>query len=55
MIGAVLMAMIGLLNILGENSCESFDGTPCAVKAARTVWAGGKVGDSVCLSKTKIY
>ncbi|EOJ49555.1 hypothetical protein WM7_00569, partial [Enterococcus faecalis EnGen0361] len=22
-----------------------FDGTPCAVKVARTVWNGGKVGD----------
>jgi len=22
-----------------------FDGTPCAVKVARTVWSGGKSGD----------
>lgn len=24
-----------------------FDGTPCAVKAARTVWSRGKVGDHI--------
>jgi hypothetical protein len=24
-----------------------FDGTPCAVKAARTVWSGGKGGDYI--------
>ena len=24
-----------------------FDGTPCAVKAARTVWSGGKSGDYI--------
>ena len=24
-----------------------FDGTPCAVKVARTVWAGGKVRDNI--------
>lgn len=24
-----------------------FDGTPCAVKAARTVWIGGKGGDDI--------
>ena len=24
-----------------------FDGTPCAVKAARTVWSRGKVGDYI--------
>ena len=23
-----------------------YDGTPCTVKAARTVWSGGKVGDN---------
>ena len=23
------------------------DGTPCAVKAARTVWSGGKLGDHI--------
>jgi len=27
-----------------------FDGTPCAVKAARTVWSRGKAGDHIkCL------
>ena len=24
-----------------------FDGTPCAVKAARTVWSRGKAGDHI--------
>lgn len=24
-----------------------FDGTPCAVKIARTVWGGGKPGDDI--------
>ena len=24
-----------------------FDGTPCAVKVARTVWGGGKPGDDI--------
>ena len=24
-----------------------YDGTPCAVKVARTVWSGGKVGDNL--------
>lgn len=23
------------------------DGTPCAVKVARTVWGGGKLGDNI--------
>ncbi|EOF89613.1 hypothetical protein SKG_02699, partial [Enterococcus faecium EnGen0166] len=25
------------------------DGTPCAVKVARTVWTGGKDGDNIKL------
>lgn len=25
---------------------SSTDGTPCAVKIARTVWSGGKAGDN---------
>jgi hypothetical protein len=25
---------------------ELIDGTPCAVKVARTVWSGGKFGDN---------
>ncbi|WP_330393723.1 hypothetical protein, partial [Clostridioides difficile] len=26
-------------------SKKKIDGTPCAVKVARTVWSGGKLGD----------
>ncbi len=25
----------------------AIDGTPCAVKVARTVWTGGKPGDNI--------
>ena len=28
-----------------KNLAVEFDGTPCAVKAACTVWSGGKFGD----------
>ncbi len=31
---------------------NSFEGTPCAVKVARTVWSGGKLGD--CIKKLPI-
>lgn len=29
-----------------KNLAVEFDGTPCAVKAACTVWSGGKSGDN---------
>ena len=28
-------------------SVQTFDGTPCAVKVACTVWVGGKAGDYI--------
>ena len=30
-----------------KNLAVEFDGTPCAVKAACTVWSGGKSGDNI--------
>ena len=30
-----------------KNLAVEFDGTPCAVKAACTVWSGGKSGDYI--------
>lgn len=30
----------------GHKSKIIFDGTPCAMKVARTVWTGGKLGDN---------
>lgn len=27
--------------------CVTNDGTPCTVKAVRTVWSGGKVRDNI--------
>lgn len=37
-------------NIIGKSdklSILAHDGTPCAVKAACTVWGGGKLGDYI--------
>lgn len=40
------MDVIGRRNIPGY--CDlCIDGTPCAVKAARTVWVGGKDRDNI--------
>ena len=32
---------------MGTSRNEYFDGTPCAMKVACTVWTGGKVGDNI--------
>ena len=33
--------------VMGTSQDDHLDGTPCAMKVARTVWTGGKVGDSI--------
>jgi len=32
---------------LYKRKANFFDGKPCAVKVARTVWVGGKLGDNI--------
>ena len=36
--------MIDVVMVISQ-TFVMFDGTPCAVKVARTVWSGGKDGD----------
>lgn len=38
-----------IINCGGTGSSQSlyFDGTPCAIKVARTVWGGGKARDNI--------
>lgn len=42
------MAFVMIAEVMGFSRDMYFlDGTPCAVKVARTVWTGGKDGDII--------
>ena len=57
-----MMILVMRIGVMGTSRIFIFDGTPYAVKVARTVWTGGKDGDdfkvlpiSIVFSPTQQY
>ena len=45
-----MMSFVMRDGVMGTSQDNYLDGKPCAMKVARTVWTGGKAGDSIkCL------